>query len=123
MSQPGDRSPLDKMFDGMEAVVGGLERSKALSDPLPNEDIEDAEYTDYRNPERSDNIEEKKDLLWGLDKEALAFHIFEGFGKTSLCNRHFDASQLSSRRTEMEDGFYKCCGGCLRSLHNKYKND
>lgn len=109
------KSPIDSFFDGMESIVGGIEKSKEIADPLPSEDNTiDAEFVEAKTT--------KLDLIWGCDKEFSTYHIFEGFKTSSLCNRHFDPSQLGSRRTEMDDGNYKCCGGCLRSLHNKYRN-
>ena len=116
-----NKGPLDSIFGAMESIVGGLEKAKEVADPLPPDhsdkdiiDVEDAEFTHQKT--------EKLDLLWGVDREVSTFHIFEGFSKVSACQRTFDLSQLANRKTEMDDGNYKCCGGCLRWLHNKYKN-
>jgi hypothetical protein len=108
------KSPLDKIFDVADSIVGGIEKSKELADPLPDDNTSDAEFIETKSP--------KIDLIWGVDKEVSTFHIFEGFKTTALCNRFFDPGQLMSRKTEMDDGAFKCCGGCLRSLQNKYKH-
>ena len=102
------------MFDGMEAVVGGLEKSKELADPLPDDDHEkiiDAEFKSH-----------KPQLIWGSDKESHSFHLFEDFKTTALCSRFFDANQLGTRKTELDDGYFKVCGGCLRVLHSRYRH-
>jgi hypothetical protein len=102
---------LDKMFSGAEAIVGGLEKSKELAEPYPNEDkVIDAEYK-HTNAK----------LVWGVDKEVSTWHLFSDFTTTGLCGRYFDANQLTNRKTELEDGNYKCCGGCLRILQSRYE--
>lgn len=105
---------LDKMFDGAEAIVGGLEKSKELSDPYPDDEKQS----------RIIDVEEDKPaskLLWGVDKEVSTHHLFSDFTTTALCGRHFDAGQLINRKTELDDGNFKCCGGCLRILQSRYE--
>ena len=106
---------LDKMFDGAEAIVGGLEKSKELAEPYPDDDKEskiiDVESRDSRTK-----------IIWGVDKEVSTHHLFSDFNTTALCGRHFDSSQLVSRKTGLDDGNFKCCGGCLRILQSRYEH-
>ena len=109
-----DKNFLDKMFDGAEAIVGGLEKSKELSEPYPEE-----------KQSRIIDVEESKTvskLIWGVDREVSTHHLFSDFTTTALCGRHFDASQLSNRKTELDDGNFECCGGCLRILQSRYEH-
>ena len=103
---------LDKMFDSAEAIVGGIEKSKELAEPYPEEkdEVIDAEFKHSRSK-----------LIWGVDKEVSTHHLFSDFTTTAICGRHFDAHQLTNRKTELEDGNFKCCGGCLRILQSRYE--
>lgn len=108
---------LDNMFDGVEAIVGGLEKSKELADPLPPDDedeINEKRVIDVKSP--------RQKLIWGVDREVSAHHIFVDFTTTALCGRFFDAHQLTNRKTELDDGNFKCCGGCLRILQARYEH-
>jgi hypothetical protein len=119
-----DKNIIDNLFDGMEAIVGGLEKAKEVADPLPpaERDHPDKNVIDVEDAEFTHQKADKKDLLWGVDREVSTFHVFEGFSRIAVCQRSFDETQVTNRRTEMDDGNYKCCGGCLRWLHNKYKS-
>lgn len=106
---------LDKMFDGAEAIVGGLEKSKELAEPYPDEDKDD-------NVIDVESRDSRGKVVWGVDKEVSTHHLFSDFTTTALCGRHFDASQLINRKTELDDGNFKCCGGCLRILQSRYEH-
>jgi hypothetical protein len=114
-----EKNFLDKMFDGADAIIGGIEESKKLSDPYPEE--EKHEDNDSIDAEFS-HTNKRADIIWGVDKENHNHHIFEGFKTTALCGRFFDAHQLGNRKTELDDGAFKCCGGCIRQLQAKYRN-
>jgi len=103
---------LDKMFDGAEAIVGGLEKSKELSDPYPDDEDEKIIDVEFKHTNAK--------LVWGV-AEASSHHLFSDFTTTALCGRFFDASQLTNRKTELGDGNFKCCGGCLRILQSRYE--
>jgi hypothetical protein len=105
---------IDKLFGGMESIVGGLEKSKEMADPLPPE--EDDEHDKIINAKSSN-----PKLIWGVDSEVSTHHLFSDFTTSALCGRFFDASQLSNRKTEIGDGNFKCCGGCLRILQSRYE--
>ncbi len=107
-----EKSFLDKMFDHADAAVGVLEKSKELSEPYPveKEEVQDAEFKHSNSK-----------LIWGVDRETSAHHLFSDFTTTSICGRFFDAHQLDNRKTEMGDGNFKCCGGCLRQLQVRYE--
>lgn len=117
-NKPEDKSFLDKMFDGADMIIGGLEKSKELSEPYPEEsvnkkeDIIDAEFTS------SKSIAKPK-LIWGFTKE---YHLFEGFSAFSLCGMSFEPKEITDRKTEMDGSRIICCGTCLRILHSKYIN-
>ena len=124
-SNPSDKSFLDKMFDGADMIIGGLEKSKELSDPYPEEkinrnndpedkDIIDAEFTSHIGKATA-----KPKLIWGFVKE---YHLFEGFSHSSVCGSSFELKEITDRKTEMDGSRIICCGICLRILHSKYVN-
>ena len=120
---PSDKSFLDKMFDGADMIIGGLEKSKELSDPYPEEKIDDT-YTrhsgkDIIDAEFTHKSTTKPKLVWGFTKE---YHLFEGFAQSSICGSFFEPNDITDRKTEMDNSRIICCGICLRILHSKYVN-
>jgi hypothetical protein len=124
-TNPDNKSFLDKMFDGADMIIGGLEKSKELSDPYPEEKIDrnedkiiDAEFTSHKSSSPSSSPSKPK-LIWGFTKE---YHIFEGFTQSSICGSFFEPEDITDRKTEMDGSRIICCGICLRILHSKYVN-
>jgi hypothetical protein len=100
---------MDDFFDGMEKVVGGIEQSKKFAEESEPEDAEIVSESRSR-----------PDLMWAHADEA--YHIFEGFARSSVCGSNFEPSSITDRKTEMNKTKITACGICLRILHSRYQN-
>ena len=106
-------NPLDQFFDGMESIVGGIEKSRDFAEvPTKDEDAIDAEVVEHRAV--------KPKLIWGHADGA--YHIFEGFALGSVCGSSFEIAEVTERKTEMDGIKIVACGSCLKILHAKYRN-
>jgi len=103
---------LDKMFDGMEAVVGGIERSKELSGDSDTRDVEDLNKKYIEVPVNPR-------LVFVMTTE---LHMSEGHAKSFLCGSFAEAVEVVSRKTEIPEGRHLTCGTCIRILYSRYLN-
>jgi len=116
---------LDKMFDGLETVVGGIEKSKELSG---DNDVIDAKFKDIKDVEDL-NDKDVIDIPESSPKKARMLfvtttetHILEGVSRSFICGSFAEPIEIISRKTEMNDGPTLCCGTCFRILYSRYMN-
>ena len=99
---------LDTLFDAADKVVGGMEKSKELSDPLPEDDDDEMWHPDKSLSRvgragvlKTQSQAGKVDIIWITNAEGETHISVITSPYNPICSRSFESFEITSRKFEM----------------------